>query len=761
MTFKKILAPLLVRSKCIVIGALLIFAPPVIAAESTTTPPYLDASQPLESRIDDLLSRLTLEEKVSLIHGDSKFTTAAIPRLNIPRRWLSDGPHGVREDIGPDTWNPAGRTDDYCTAMPCDLLLAATWDPELARAFGMVIGQEARARGKQIMLGPSVCIHRTPLCGRNFEYMGEDPYLTSRIAVGYIQGEQAQGVSSCVKHFACNNQETERSSINVEIDERPLREIYLPAFEAAVKEAGVLSVMGAYNQVRGEHCCHNDYLLNKILKGEWGFKGLVVSDWGGVHDTKQAALNGLDLEMGTNKPYDEFYLAKPFIDGLRSGEFPMPVLDDKVRRNLREMFATHAFDRDGPPGSLNTKEHQDAARKIAEEGIVLLKNDGGALPLDPAKVKSIAVIGENAVHKFCHEGGSAELKSLYEITPLDGIVHRVGNKVDVTFSQGYEAPPQSRRRRRPTTAASGVQAPAEPTTAQSEAMAAANIERAVRAAKQSDVAIVVAGLNHGWPFDTEGADRKDMRLPFKQDELIRRAVEANPRTIVVLISGGAVEMDPWVTQVPAIVQAWYPGMEGGNALAAVLFGDFNPSGKLPCTFPRRLDDSPAHALHAYPGKDGVERYEEGLLVGYRWFDSKEIEPLFPFGYGLSYTKFEYSNLQLTQGGSSPSSVLTVNAEITNTGDRAGSEVLQVYVEPQHPRLPRPTKELKGFAKVSLKPGEKQSVAIPLNARALAYYDPEKKAWVADAEDYLILVGISSRDLPLKQVFSLAQPIVLK
>ncbi|HSV12712.1 MAG TPA: glycoside hydrolase family 3 C-terminal domain-containing protein [Tepidisphaeraceae bacterium] len=719
------------------------------------SPIYLDPSCPLEARVDDLLARLMLEEKISLIHGDSKFTTAAIPRLGIPRRWLSDGPHGVREDVGPDTWNPAGRTDDYCTAMPCDLLLASTWDPQDARAFGTVIGQEARARGKQIMLGPSVCIQRTPLCGRNFEYMGEDPFLTSRIAVGYIQGEQAQGVSSCVKHFACNNQEIERNSIDVEIDERPLREIYLPAFEAAVKEAGVLSVMGAYNQLRGQHCCHNDYLLNQILKGEWNFQGLVVSDWGGVHDTKQAVLNGLDLEMGTNKPYDEFYLAQPFIDGLRSGEFPTAVLDDKVRRNLRQMFAGHVFDRDGPPGSLNTKEHQDAARKIAEDGIVLLKNDDGALPLDPAKIKSIAVIGDNAVHKFCHEGGSAELKSLYEITPLDGILHRVGNKVDVTFSEGFEPPPQTRRRRRPTTAASGVEAP-QPTTAQLDDAAAAMIERAVRAAKQSDVAIVVAGLNHNWQFDTEGSDRKDMRLPFKQDELIRRVVEANPRTVVVLISGGAVGMSEWIDRVPAIVQAWYPGLEGGNALASVLFGDVNPSGKLPCTFPRQLQDSPAHALGAYPGKDGVERYEEGLLVGYRWFDTKQIEPLFPFGHGLSYTKFEYANLQLHETGTE----LTVEADITNAGERAGAEIVQVYVQPLHPSVERPAKELKGFAKVSLKPGEKQAATITLPPRAFAYYDPTKKSWVAEAGEYAILVGASSRDVRLRAEYKIPQTIAL-
>lgn len=729
-------------------------SPSLFAAEAL---PYLDTSRPVEARVDDLLARLTLEEKVSLIHADSKFTTPAIPRLGIPRRWLSDGPHGVREDVGPDTWAPAGRTDDFCTAMPCGLLLAATWNAELARDYGEVIGQEARFRGKQIMLGPSVNIQRTPLCGRNFEYMGEDPFLTSRIAVGYIRGEQAQGVAACVKHFACNNQEVQRGTINVEIDERPLREIYLPAFEAAVKEAGVLSVMGAYNKIRGEHCCHNSYLLNQVLKTEWGFPGLVVSDWSGVHDTRQAVLNGLDLEMGTDKPYDKFYLAGPFIDGLRSGEYPVSVLDDKVRRNLRVMFGARAFDVDGPRGSLNTKAHQDTARRVAEEGIVLLKNTGGTLPLDPARVKTIAVIGENAVHKFSHEGGSAELKALYEITPLDGIMRRVGNKADVTFSQGFEQP-APRRRRRPATAASGVDAPGEPTTAQAEATITELMERAVRAAKQADVAIIVGGLNHMSGFDTEGSDRRDMKLPSRQDELIRRVVEANPRTVVVLISGGAVEMDAWVDQVPAIVQAWYPGMEGGNALAGVLFGEVNPSGKLPCTFPKRLEDSPAHALRAYPGKDGVELYEEGLLVGYRWFDAKSIEPLFAFGHGLSYTRFEYAKLKLNAGDASKT-LLTLEAEVANVGERGGAEVVQVYVEPHNPRLQRPIRELKGFAKVSLKPGEKQTVSIALNARAFAYYDPEKKGWAADAGDYTILLGSSSRDIRVRAEFKLEAAVV--
>ncbi len=494
----------------------------LLSRAGAAAPVYLDPSQPTEARVEDLLGRMTLEEKVSLVHADSKFSTPAIARLGIPQRWMSDGPNGVREDISADSWDPAGHTDDFSTAMPTDIALAATWNPPLAGSFGAVIGQEARRRGKQIMLGPAVNIQRTPLCGRNFEYMGEDPWLTSRIAVGYIKGEQGQGVSSCVKHFVANNQEQDRDSINVEVDERALREIYLPAFRAAVREAGVLSVMGAYNQLRGQHCCENDYLLNKILKGEWGFKGLVMSDWGGAHDTTEAAMNGLDLEMGTDKPYDQYYLAGPFLEGLKSGKYPMSMLDDKVRRNLRVMFLTHAFDPADmqKPGSLNTADHQATARKVAEEAMVLLKNDGGLLPLDHQQIKTLAVIGENAVTKFCHGGESSEIKAFYEVTPLEGIVNRVGAGTNVIFSMGYQRPPEPRR--------DEDQAEAERKAQRQAELARELADQAVTAAKSADAVIFVGGLNHSRNMDTEGSDRKDLSLPYGQAELIARIVAANP-----------------------------------------------------------------------------------------------------------------------------------------------------------------------------------------------------------------------------------------
>jgi beta-glucosidase len=718
------------------------------ASPAQDHPVYLDASQPVEARVEDLLGRMTVEEKIAVIHADTKFSTAPIPRLGIPRRWMSDGPFGVREDIKSDSWRAAEHTDDYSTGMPCGLGLAATWNVELAHDYGQVIGEEARKRGKQIMLGPAINIQRTPLCGRNFEYMGEDPWLTSRMAVGFIQGEQGQGVASCVKHFMANNQELHRGTIDVEMDERTLREIYLPGFRAAVREAGVLSIMGAYNKFRGQHCAENDYLINKVLKGEWGFKGLVMTDWGAAHNTREAAMNGLDLEMGTDKPFDQYYLAAPFLDGIRTGQFGMSLLDDKARRNLRVMFLTHMFDGSAEGGSLNTPEHQATARAVAEEAMVLLKNQGDILPLDAGKIKSLVVIGQNAVRKFEHSGGSSEIKTMYEVTPLEGIVTRVGGSANVNFSMGYAQPVENRPDRPPTAT------PEMPRTA--EISPADMADRAVAAAGQADVAIIVAGLNHSRHMDTEGSDRLDLKLPYGQDDLIQRVASANPRTIVVLISGGAVEMD-WLDRVPAVVQAWYPGMEGGNALAGVLFGDVNPSGKLPCTFPRHLMDSPAHALHAYPGVDGVETYTEGLLVGYRWFDAKQIEPLFPFGFGLSYTHFDYSGLKLTGGGNGAGGpVVNVQCDIANRGARDGMEVVQVYVQEANPRLPRPPKELKGFAKVWVRAGEQETVFIPLDLTAFAYYDPDEKGWIAQKDDYTILVGSSSRDVRLRSNWTLPQ-----
>ena len=690
---------------------------------------------------------------MALVHADSSFSVASVPRLGLDKLVMDDGPLGVRAE-GRDQQTPV---DDFSTAMPATLGLAATWNTELAVTYGAEIGQEAVHRGKNIMLGPALNIQRTPLCGRNFEYMGEDPFLTSRMAVNYIRGEQGQGVSSCAKHYAANNQEYQRMTINVEMDERALREIYLPAFRAVVQEAGVMTVMGAYNKFRGQFCCENNYLLDQVLKKEWGFKGAVMSDWGGVHHTDLAATNGLDMEMGTRPPYNENYLADPYLAGLKDGRYPVSGLDEKVRRNLYVRFKLNLIhDPAAPPvakvepqGPLSTPAHQETARKVAEETFVLLKNQN-LLPLDPAKAKTVAVIGANARAHFANGGGSARIKPPYEITALQGISNRLGSGVKLIYAQGYNAPAgPGRLDFRPDT--EEIIPPRDVAELEAEAVAAA---------KAADVVIYVGGLNHHGGYDTEGADRKNMKLPGGQDELIQKIAQANPKTAVVLMGGGAVEMDAWLAKVPALLYAWYPGLEGGNALARVLFGDVNPSGKLPCTFPKKLADSPAHALKAYPGTNGTVEYKEGLLVGYRWFDTKNIEPLFPFGFGLSYTTFKYSNLHLVPGSDASKLPVTVEFELANTGQRAGAEVVQVYVQELHPTLPRPVKELKGFAKVLLQPGEKQKVSIALDRSAFAHYDPDKKAWVADKGAYKILVASSSRDIQLTGQFDLPETIVM-
>ncbi|MFO1476096.1 MAG: glycoside hydrolase family 3 C-terminal domain-containing protein [Verrucomicrobiota bacterium] len=702
-------------------------------------PAYLDENLPVERRIDDLLPRLTLEEKVALNHGCAVFNTAGVPRLGIPELWMDDGPMGLREE----GTEGSTRSDDFATAMPATLGLAASWDPELAARYGGVIGEEALGRGKHVMLGPSLNIQRTPLCGRNFEYFGEDPFLAARMAVGYIRGEQSKGVASCAKHFAVNNQEYQRFSINVEVDERALRELYFPAFRASIQEAGVLTVMGAYNKFRGQHCCENAYLLNEVLRQEWGFNGLTISDWNGVHDTAGAALNGMDTEMGTAKPFDQYYLAAPFLDGLKAGRFPMSALDEKVRRHLRLMFALNLI-RDPAAAvkpvlsdKVSTREHQAVAREAAEESMVLLKNDG-LLPLDPARLKTVAVIGANATAHFARTGGAAMVKAPFEITALEGITNRLRPGVSIVYAQGYNAPlgqgPVDYKPHLPVPPAPKID-PGLFATADA-------------AARAADAVIFVGGLSHQHDYDCEGVDRKDLKLPGGQDELIRRLVKANPRTVVVLFGGGAVEMDVWLADVPALVYAWYPGMEGGNALARVLFGDVNPGGKLPCTFPKRLEDSPAHALGAYLGINGTVTYTEGLFVGYRWFDTRNIEPLFPFGHGLSFTRFEYSDLKISPGQGSGLSV-GVEFDVKNVGERAGSEVAQLYVQDVESSLPRPVKELKAFQKVRLNPGETRRVSLTLNADAFSFYDPARKGWVAEPGEFRILVGSSSRDIRLK------------
>ena len=563
---------------------------------------YLDESQPIEKRVEDALSRMTLEEKVAILHAQSKFSSAGVPRLGIPEVWCTDGPHGIRPEVLWDEWDQAGWTNDSCTAFPALTCLAATWNPEMSALYGKSIGEEARYREKDILLGPGVNIYRTPLNGRNFEYMGEDPYLSSRMVVPYIEEVQKNGVAACVKHFALNNQEAHRHGIDVEVDDRALNEIYLPAFKAAVQEGGAWAVMGAYNKYKGEHCCHNRYLLNDILKRDWAFDGVVVSDWGGTHDTKQAAENGLDMEFGSwtdglswgaSNAYDNYYLAAPYLDMLRKGEASTATLDDKARRVLRLIFRT-AMNTRKPFGSLNSPEHLAAARRIAGEGMVLLKNEGGVLPIDLGRAKTIAVVGENAIKMMTVGGGSSSLKVRHEYTPLEGIRAAAAGKAEVIYERGYVGDV--------TGDYNGVKTGQDLSESRSEAQLIAD---AAAAARKADAVIFVGGLNKSNHQDCEGDDRLQYGLPYAQDKVIGALAEANPNLAVVIVSGNAVAM-PWIDRVPAVLEAWFSGSEAGNALADVVFGAVNPSGKLPFTFPVRLEDNGAHTLGEYPGADKVK-----------------------------------------------------------------------------------------------------------------------------------------------------------
>ena len=715
-------------------------------------PAYLDASRPIEERVEDALSRMTVEEKVALTHAQSKFSSAGVPRLGIPEVWCTDGPHGIRAEVLWDEWDQAGWTSDSCTAFPALTALAASWDPALARLYGVSIGEEARYRKKDVLLGPGVNICRTPLNGRNFEYMGEDPFLASTMVVPYVQGVQSNNVAACVKHYALNNQETARFFTDVSIDDRALYEIYLPAFKAAVQEGGAWAIMGSYNLYKGQWNCHNQYLLNNILKGEWGFDGVVISDWGGVHDTDQAITNGLDMEfgswtngltMGKTNAYDTYFLANPYLERIREGKVGTTELDDKARRILRLIFRTN-MNPEHKTGRFTSPEHYAAARKIGSEGIVLLKNEGGLLPLKNAR--KVLVVGENAVKMMTVGGGSSSLKAQHEVSPLDGLREALPG-VKVVYERGYVGDASG--------AYNGV------TTGQdlSEKRKPAQlIADAVKAAQDADYVIYIGGLNKSDFQDAEGNDRQQYGLPYGQDALIEALAAANPKLVVVNISGNPVAM-PWVDKVPAIVQDWYLGSEAGHSLADVLTGAVNPSGKLPFTFPVALEDGPIKTLAQYPGIPGdrkwesfassvpilEETYSEGIYVGYRWFEAQKVTPLFPFGHGLSYTTFDYGTPQVSKAVTSDGSV-TVSVPVTNSGSIAGAEIVQFYVSAPASSVDRPVKELKGFGKVFLAPGETKTVSAELSRASLSYFDAAGHQWVAEPGRYEVLVGASSADI---------------
>ena len=718
------------------------------------TPVYLDVTRPIDERVEDALSRMTLKEKIGMIHAQSKFCSPGVGRLGIPELWTTDGPHGIRPEVLWDEWEQAGWSNDSCVAFPALTCLAATWNPEMSALYGKSIGEEARYRKKSVILGPGVNIYRTPLNGRNFEYMGEDPYLAGEMVVPYVKGVQANGVAACVKHFALNNQELNRHTTNVIIDDRTLYEIYLPAFKKAVIDGGAWAIMGAYNYYKDQHLCHNQYLLNDILKGEWGFDGAVISDWGGTHDTKEAITNGLDLEFGSwtnglsngrSNAYDNYYLANPYLNLINEGKVGTKELDDKVRRVLKLIFRTE-MNPERPFGSLCSDSHYAAARQIGDEGIVLLKNDGKVLPLNPARSKKILVVGENALKMMTVGGGSSSLKVQREISPLDGIRAAAGNGCEVSYVRGYVGDVTGEY--------NGVTTGQNLKDNRSEDDL---IAEAVREAKNADCVIFVGGLNKSKNQDCEDSDRAGLGLPYGQDKVIEALADANKNLVVVNISGNAVAM-PWIKKVPAVVQAWFLGSESGNSIADVIFGEVNPSGKLPFTFPARLEDVAAHATGEYPGVKRAdkdiwdERYNEGIFVGYRWHDTKKIAPLFAFGHGLSYTTFDFGKVSTDRKNISGNDKITFTVPVTNTGDVAGAEVVQLYISDPKCTVERPSKELKGFAKVFLQPGETKNVTLEISKDDLSYFNADNHEWTVEPGEFKALVGPASDDIKTTATF---------
>ncbi len=690
-----------------------------------------------EAKIDGLIKKMTLEEKISMLHANGIFTTAGVPRLSIPGLSTDDGPLGVREDLSASGgWASANLTTDSATFFPNGSALAATWNPELANRFGIAMGEEARARGKDVMLAPAFNITRIPVNGRTYEYYSEDPFLNAQLAVATVQGMQSQHVAACVKHYALNNQETERGRVNVEVSERAMREIYLPAFKASIEKGNAWTIMSAYNKVRGQYCSENAYLLDTILKGEWNFKGFVISDWGGTHGTVNAANNGLDVEMGSNPPYENYYFANPLLDSVKAGRVSEKTIDDKVRRILWVLSKTSMSD-NRPAGSVNTPEHSKTVYDVASEAIVLLKNEKHLLPLKVSDMKSIAIIGDNATRTFHLGGFGAGVKARYEVTALQGLQNKLPKNITIRFAQGYKVRRGNRRN----------------DTVDVNKPDTALIQEAVNTAKSSDVAILFIGGNRD--YESESWDRKDLSLPYGEQALADAVTAANPNTIVVVIGGAPYDINKIKKNNHTIVWSWYNGSEGGNALADVLMGKVNPSGKLPFTFPVALEETPAQYLHTFPGENLTTTYKEGILVGYRWYDTKKIAPLYPFGYGLSYTSFDYSALHTSKKIYTTGETITTTITIKNTGQYAGKETVELYVSKPNSKVERAEKELKAFTKVMVPAGKTASVNLTIPVTDLAYYDEAQKKWVVEPGDYKLLAGTSSADIKATDTISIS------
>ena len=713
-----------------------------------------------DKQIDKIIAQMTLEEKVEMLHSKTNMSSAGVPRLGIADMNYADGPFGIREEGVPNGFQPAGWTLDSATYFPTGSALAATWSKEMAYLYGTGMGKEARLRGKDVILGPAVNIQRLPVGGRTYEYLSEDPALSALLSLYYTKGVQDQGTAVCIKHFAVNNQETNRGSVDAQVDERTLREIYLKPFERAVREGGAMSVMPAYNKVNGNYCSENEHLLNEILRGEWGFKGFTVSDWGGTHSTMGAMLHGLNVQMtGSN------YLGQPVIDSIATGALTESLVDEKVRQILRVRYAIEAIPADVANTQMTSQpESQRIALKVAEKSIVLLKNQGGVLPLSK-DIKKIAVIGQNAVLKTQSGGVGAGVKALYEITPLQGIQKRAGNSIEVVYAPGYKNFPGRRWGPAPTTVdplvATAIDEPADP----------ALLAEAVAAARDADVVIFFGGTNKS--IETEGSDRRDIKLPVGQETVVQALYEANPNLVTVLISGGPCDLQVLDQYSPAIVQGWWNGTEGGTALAEVLFGDIAPSGKLPFTFPVKLEDSPAFALGNFPNADPTggdlfteryrqdmagqqggrraqrpspeSKYTEGSLVGYRWFDTKNVPVMYAFGHGLSYVDFAYGPMSV----SAKKKAVKVTFDLTNNGSMPAEEVVQLYVRRIGSKVEWPAKELKAFDRISLGAGETKTVTLEIPVDDLRYWNVDTNSWTLEHGQLELLLGSASDDIRQK------------
>ena len=717
------------------IAIALMLATTTVSAQKTK-PIYLDNNAPLEQRVEDALSRMTLHEKIQIIHAQSKFTSAGVPRLGIRQLNMDDGPHGVREELEWNTWSPAKWTNDSIVAFPSLTCLAATWNRDLAALYGNALSEEFAFRDKDILLGPGVNMARLPLNGRAFEYMGEDPYLAGEMVVPYIKAAQANGVACCLKHFFLNNQEVDRFAVNVNVSERAINEIYLPAFKKAVEEAHVWSIMGSYNMWQGIHCCNNDSLLNGILKRQWGFDGAVISDWGGTTDTWQAATGGLDIEMGSytdgktresEYTYDDYYMARPMETLIKEGKLDESYLDDKVRRVLRTMFRT-CMNPDKVIGKQCSEDHYEACQAIGEEGITLLRNKKNILPIAPERYKKILVVGENATRSLTQGGGSSELKTLRDISPLEAIKNLYGDKVD--YAQGYlsgralydqvdEVSPSERVRLR---------------------------EEALSKAKEADLIIYIGGLNKNHKEDCENGDRLNYDLSFEQNELIEGLAKIQKNMIVITFGGNPFAM-PWLNNIKGLLHCWYLGSMGGEALAGVLRGKVNPSGKLPVTFAKAIEDYPyyEYGKKAYPGENKQVYYSEGIFIGYRHFDTRKVEPLFPFGYGLSYTSFKYGKPMLSSPRITKDAPITVSVPVTNTGKVAGKEIVQLYIGDMECSVDRPRKELKNFVKLNLAPGETRMAEFTITLDDLKYYSEAIHDWTVEPGTFRAYMSTNSSD----------------